>query len=212
VNKEKILATEILETVVKNNSSDKISINDLIASMNTGGFGLIMLIFSLPMIFPLPPPFPSIFSIPPVIFSMQMMLGFKAPKLPKKFGNMSIKRVVLANLVEKSIYYLRKAEKLLRPRLYFLSNIIFERIIGFFTFIFSVSVLLPLPLSNFIPGVGVLITSFGLVGKDGLMIITGIVIGTIGLIITISATFFGVEFIFKLYHIAEHYIINFINL
>jgi hypothetical protein len=210
VHKEKILATEILETVVKNTSADKISINDLIVAMDAGGFGLIMLIFSLPMIFPLPPPFPSIFSIPPVIFSVQMMFGYRAPKLPKRFGNMSIKRVMLANLVEKSVHYLKKAEKLLRPRLYFLSTGIFERIIGFFTFIFSISVLLPLPLSNFIPGLGVLITAFGLVGKDGVMIMIGILIGSAGIAITTAATFFGVEFIFKIYHLIEHYIISFL--
>lgn len=211
MNKEKILATEILETVVKKTSADKISINDLIAAMDAGGFGIIMLIFSLPMIFPLPPPFPSIFSIPPVIFSMQMMFGYRAPKLPKKFGDMSIKRAILASLVEKSVYYLKKAEKLLRPRLYFLSTGVSERVIGFFTFVFSISVLLPLPLSNFIPGVGILITSFGLVGKDGIMIIIGILIGITGIIITTAATFFGVEFIFKMFHVVQHYIINFIN-
>ena len=193
---KRIIATEILADVVKKTSGDKISINDLIIAMDGGGFGLIMTIFSLPIIIPLPPPFPSLISIPMVVFSFQMMIGCKSPKLPKILSNLSVKRSVLATMVEKSSPYISKAESFVRPRLSTLSSDWFRQIIGFFCFIFSMSVLLPMPLSNFIPGMGVLIASFGLLGRDGLIILLGLFIGCVGILITTLAVLMGIEAIY----------------
>ena len=189
----KTVTTEILEDVVNKTTADKISIKDLIIAMDAGGFGLIMTIFSLPIIIPLPPPFPSLISIPMVVFSFQMMIGCKSPRLPEKLSNLSVKRSVLAMMVEKSAPYIRKAETFVKPRLSMLSSDWFRRVIGLFCFVFSMSVLLPMPLSNFIPGMGVLIASFGLLGKDGIIILLGLTIGSIGVVITTIAVLLGVE-------------------
>lgn len=190
---KKIVTTEILEDVVKKTTADKISIHDLIIAMDAGGFGLIMTIFSLPIIIPLPPPFPSLISVPMVVFSFQMMIGWQSPHLPKRLSNMSIKRKVLAMMVEKSAPYIRRAEGFVRPRLLFFSSDIFRRVIGAFCFIFSLSVLLPMPLSNFIPGMGVLIASFGLLSRDGVIILSGLILGCIGIAVTLTLVFLGVE-------------------
>ena len=70
---------------------------------------------------------------------------------------------------------------------------IFERFIGAMIFIFAIFVFIPVPFSNMIPGLGILITSFGLIGKDGLFVIIGMVVGLIGCVISIIAIFFGLE-------------------
>ncbi len=186
-------ATRLLENVVNSNGSDKLLIKDLIDAMNKVGFGLVMMIFAFGLVIPLPPPFPSIISTPLVLFAIQMILGFQAPHLPKRFCNISVKRSTVAMLVKKSMPYIAKIEKFLRPRLLFMNSLIAQRIIGIFIFIFTSFVLLPIPLSNFIPGLGVLIISFGLLSKDGLVIILGIVVGLTGVIISLSAVFFGIE-------------------
>ncbi len=193
---KKIVTTEILENVVKTAVGDKISIQDLMLAMNSGGFALIMTIFSLPIIIPLPPPFPSLISIPMVLFSFQMMVGYKSPRLIKKLSNLQVSRKTLAMMIEKSSPYIKKAENLAKPRLLALSSPWFERVIGFFCFIFSMSVLLPMPLSNFLPGLGVLVASFGLLGKDGALILLGLFIGCLGIVITTTAVFLGVEAVY----------------
>ncbi len=95
-------------------------------------------------------------------------------------------------LVNKSSPYIRRVERILRPRLLFMSSPMAEKIIGVFILIFSSFILLPMPLSNFIPGVGILIISFGLIGKDGLFTIAGIIVGIIGIAISITAVVLGV--------------------
>lgn len=201
---KKIVTTEILSDAIKGNTSDKIPVQDLITAMDCGGFGLIMTIFSLPIIIPLPPPFPSLISIPMIIFSLQMMLGYKSPILPKILSSLTIKKSVLATMLEKSTPYINKAEGFTKSRLSTLSSNWFTKIIGLFCFIFSTSVLLPLPLSNFLPGLGVLITSFGLLSKDGVVILLGLIIGSVGVLITTLITLLGVHGLYM----AKDFIVN----
>ncbi|MFT6106043.1 MAG: hypothetical protein ACJA0S_000422 [Rickettsiales bacterium] len=193
--KEKVATTKILEEVVSKTSSDKIPIKDLIFAMDVGGFGLVMTISSLAILIPLPPPFPSLIAIPMMIFSFQLMLGYHSPKLPKRFSNFSISRNILATIIEKSSPFIRKAESFVHPRLLVLSDDFFKRVIGFFGCIFTLSVLIPIPLTNLIPGLGYLIASFGLLGRDGLIILIGLVIGCIGTALTAITLFIGVEFL-----------------
>lgn len=200
MDQHKIITTQVIEDVVNSSSSDRIPIRDLVQAMDSVGFGLVIMIFAFGIIIPTPPPFPSIISIPLVVFSMQMMIGYQAPKLPKKFSKLTVKRSVLATLVTKSSPYIRKVERILRPRLLFMTSNIADRIVGFFVLLFSSFVLLPMPLSNFIPGLGALIISFGLLGKDGLIIILGILVGLAGIAISVAAVVLGAEFILRFLH------------
>lgn len=208
MSKKNKITTELLEDVINNNISDKISIKDLIVSMKAGGFGLIILLSSLPIIVPLPPPIPSLISIPLIVFSFQMIIGLEYPILPKFLSKIMIKRTILAILVEKSNQFLRKIEKLMKPRMLFLSKGIFERLIGLFILIFSLSILFPFPLTNFLPGIGILIIALGLLSRDGIIILLGIAIGIMGIITAIIAITLGIEAI----NIVKEIILDYINL
>ena len=195
MDQKKIITTQIIEDLVNKSQTDKVLIGDIVDSMEAVGFGLALMIFSMGIIIPLPPPFPSIISLPLVFFSAQMTIGNTSPKLPKWIAKKEVKRSVLAMMVQKSNPYIRKVEMILKPRMWFMTNVIAERIVGFFLLFFSTFILIPLPLSNFIPGLGILITSFGLMGKDGLVIIFGLIIGITGVVISISTVFLGLEFL-----------------
>ena len=195
---KKISATEVLESVVNQSSSDRVLVKDMVDAMQETGFGLIVLIFSLGIMIPLPPPFPSIISLPLVLFSWQMVKGARSPQLPKKFSNLSVKRSVLAMLARKSAVVIGKIEKFLRPRLHFATTPKAERVVGFFIFLFASFILVPMPLSNFIPGLGIVIISFGMISKDGLMIILGVLIGLVGVAISITAVLLGAGAIYAL--------------
>lgn len=194
-NSKTSIATKAIEDVVRSSSADRVAINDVINAMDAVGFGLVMMIFAFAIIIPTPPPFPSIISTPLVIFSYQMFIGYSSPRLPKKFINLSVKRSVLAMLVQKSSSLIRKIERFLKPRYTFMTKPLAERITGFFMLFFSSFIMLPMPLSNYIPGLGILIASFGMLSKDGLVIILGIVVGCAGVAISIAAIFLGLEFI-----------------
>lgn len=193
MDKQKVIATKLIEDVVNSSDSDRVPIKDLVLAMESSGFGLAIMIFAFGITIPLPPPFPSIISIPLLLFALQMMKGYSSPRLPQRFANLSVKRSVLAMLVQKAAPYIRKVERILQPRLSFMISATAEKIVGAFILLFAAFILLPMPLSNFIPGLGILIISFGLIGKDGLVVLCGIVVGICGVVISISAVLLGVE-------------------
>lgn len=77
-----------------------------------------------------------------------------------------------------------KIETRMQPRMTYISVHTWERIIGIFAFVFAVSIALPIPLTNFPPGWGILVMSLGLLSRDGITILIGMIIGTIGIGIT----------------------------
>lgn len=172
---------------------DKITIKELVEFLERSGFGVVMLFFSLPILIPLPPPIPTFISLPLLFFSIQMILGFNHPKLPNFLSQFSIKRKILAKVVEKSAPYVNKLDKIMRSRFSFFIGSSMEKILGIFCLIFSISILIPLPLTNLIPGIAIIIISLGLISKDGLFVFSGIAIGVFGTIVTIATIVFGIE-------------------
>lgn len=186
MDKEQRTASDVLEGVVKDSVADYISFREIKLALHERGFGLLMLFFALPLSIPLPVPpgLTAIPAIPLILFSIQMLRGMDSPWLPKWVGRKTIKRKTVALMVEKAAPHLKKVEKLMRPRFSFASSETGEKIVGFFAFVFSISILVPLPLTNFIPALGILFMSLGLLSKDGIPIILGMFIGSIGVAIT----------------------------
>lgn len=178
--------SELLENVVVVYRSNTISIGEIKNSLHERGFGVLLAIAALPLCLPVPVPpgYTTLFSIPLFIFSIQMIIGMQAPWLPAWIEKKEIKRESLEKLVIKANPWLKKIEKRLQPRLTYISVHTWERIIGIFSFVFALSISLPIPLTNFPPGWGILIMSLGLLSKDGITILIGMIVGTIGVGIT----------------------------
>lgn len=178
--------SEYLVLVVAEHKNETMTVGELKRSLHERGFGILMAIATLPLCLPVPVPpgYTTFFSIPLFIFSIQMILGMNAPWLPAWLEKKEIKKVSLEKLIEKASPWLRKIEIHLRPRMTNISVQTWEKIIGTFSFVFALSIALPIPMTNFPPGWGILIMSLGLLSKDGLTIIIGITVGIIGVGIT----------------------------
>lgn len=196
--KQKVAASEALEEVVTNHKADTITFFELKSALHERGFGLLMAIFILPVAIPIPF-VASVLIIPVWIFSTQMVLGRDSPWLPVWLGNKSIKRTTLALMVEKSSPILKKIERFLRPRLSFASSPSGERVIGIFCFLLCVSIAIPIPFSNLIPAWGILVMALGLLSRDGMVIICGMVIGSFGLLVTTAVLLFGAKAALKIF-------------
>lgn len=193
IDEQHLAASDVLQGVMEKNTADNISFHELKVSLHERGFGILMLIFALPLGF-VPPGFAIVASLPVMLFSLQMIMAFDSPWLPRWLEKKTIKRTTLATVIEKSSPVLKWSEKFLRPRWYFASSAAGERIVGIFSFVFAISVTIPLPLTNLVPGVGVAIMALGLISKDGLIIVIGMIAGTLGTLFTLLVLFMGQQF------------------
>ena len=178
--------SEFLAIVVVENKKEVMTIGEIKNALHERGFGILMAIAAIPLCLPVPVPpgYTTLFSSPLFIFSVQMVLGMRAPWLPEWIEKKAVKRRDLENFINKATPLLKKIETRMQPRMTYISVHTWERIIGIFAFVFAVSIALPIPLTNFPPGWGILVMSLGLLSRDGITILIGMIIGTIGIGIT----------------------------
>ena len=190
--------SEFLAVVVIEQKNELITVGEIKNALHERGFGILMAIAAIPICLPIPAPpgYTTLFSLPLFIFSLQMIFGMRAPWLPAWLERKSIQKSTLEKILTKAQPWLKKIETYMKPRMAYISVSTWERFIGVFAFVFAVSIALPIPLTNFLPGWGILIMSLGLLNRDGLTILVGTLIGTVGIgiaMIVLVALWMGIR-------------------
>ena len=199
ISKEDVETTsKLLSKIYNKNTDDNIKIGVLLKSIDTGGFALLILIFALLLVIPTPPPIATIAGVIIMFFSFQMAIGLQEVWLPKFITEKSIQRKTLAVIVEKSSVYLYKLERFTRRRLTFMNSPIAERVIGIVVFILATITLTPILFANSVPGTAIIMISFGLLNKDGLIIMVGFFIGFLSIFVVWAMVVFGKAIVLKL--------------
>jgi hypothetical protein len=73
---------------------------------------------------------------------------------------------------------LRRIEAISKPRLTAMTRRPIDRIMGVALVCFSASILVPLPLTNTVPGFAVVVVAMGLLQRDGILVVLGGLLGT----------------------------------
>ncbi|WP_338364991.1 exopolysaccharide biosynthesis protein [Candidatus Xenohaliotis californiensis] len=195
------IVSDVLLDVAASFAEDKISIKEIKNAIRERGFAILLLVFSLPLTIPLPVPPGSttIAAIPLLLFSLQMSIGMSTPWLPKWVENKSIKRTTLALIAEKTSVPLRKVEKITSARLDIIISLLGNKIFAILSLICSLSISLPVPLTNFIPAIGIVLMCLGVLNRDGLIMIIGIIVGIFGLCVSLSVIIFGPKMIIAMF-------------
>lgn len=142
-------------------------------------FGLMVLALALPCCLPFIYIIPQIVALPMLVLTGQMAAGRHAPWLPEKLSTRSFEIAAMRAVVARGKKWFGWSERIARPRLLALSGPRASRIVGALLMIPSLSILVPLPSTNTVPGFGVAIASIGLIERDGLMIALGLFIGLV---------------------------------
>ncbi len=179
-------------------TQDTINVGALNEAMHERGYGILLAIAALPLCIPIPAPpgYTTLFSIPLFLLSIQLIAGRPSPWIPKWLARKNIPRTKVAALVEKATPALRRVERLLRNRYAFAATTAGEKIIGFFTFLFSLSIAVPLPMTNVPPAWGVLLMALA---KDGIVIGFGILLGSCGVAFTVALLYIGPKLVLSLF-------------
>lgn len=166
-----------LEEISEQAPEDGITLDDFIEALSERAFGVVLFALALPVCIPFLYVIPQIVALPMLVLSGQMAAGMGEPWLPAKFAQRRIGKSGLRRMAKSGRRWFGWMEALARPRLLFLSGPIGERITGGFFCLFCASVLVPLPLTNSAPGVAVVVASLGLITRDGILILLGLLWG-----------------------------------
>ena len=187
-------STSDLLRKVKQHEGTVITLGALIAIFREGGFALLLILFASPLALPLPAVgIATVMSVPILFIAGQLAIGKRTPWLPEKLARKEIELDSLRKVINTILPWLEKIEHLIRPRITLFSTRIGCRLIGLVMMICACSVALPIPFSNTIPSMGIVLMSLGLLERDGVVILAGMVVGAIGVGITTAILYFGLE-------------------
>lgn len=191
------LTSVLLRQILSERKEEYLSFGELLKSLSNRGFAILLVVFTLPncVPIPVPPGVSTIFSLPLLFLSLQMCFGLKAPWLPAWIERRTIPRTTLNALIETATPRIEKLETFLKPRMGFVTTQLGARLIGFAWLLFSISIAVPIPMTNFLPGLGILISSLGLLGRDGVIVIFGWFVGFLGIALTSAILLYGAKFI-----------------
>ncbi len=171
------------------------SLREIFDRLDESAFGAGLFLLALPCCIPFLYGVPQVVALPMLVLTGQMVMGREEPWIPEALGARKIDRKGLVQMATGGRKWLGWIEAIVKPRLGAITGARSERVIGAFLFAFCCSILVPLPMTNTVPGFAVAVAAFGLMQKDGLAVIAGLVIGTVWVGGLISAVLLGVNFI-----------------
>lgn len=171
--------SELLEALSLGRGEDRVSVGDLVDVLRDRAFGLLILVLALPNALPGPsiPGVSTLLGIPLVLVALQMALGRRDPWLPLRVRGWSLPRSRLRRVLQASLPWLRRLERLFRPRLCYFADARADRWVGGLVVVLAAVMALPIPLGNLPSALGIVVAALGLLEDDGLAVAVGVGIG-----------------------------------
>lgn len=166
--------SDILTEIAADETRERVSIGHLAEVMSYRAYGALMLIFALPNVLPTPPGFSTVLGAPLIFLAAQFLLRRRTPWLPELIASRSMSRGDFASVVARAAPWLARAERLLRPRLAFLTRPPCEQIIGFICLALAIILFLPIPLGNMLPALAICLFSLAILERDGVAVLLGL--------------------------------------
>ncbi|RXF75158.1 exopolysaccharide biosynthesis protein [Hansschlegelia zhihuaiae] len=156
-----------------NSDRERVSVGSILQAFGDRAFGALLLVFALPNALPMPPGTSAVLGAPIVFIAFQLMIGRPVLWLPRFITERSMRREDFATLAAKIDPWVRKLERLLKPRAQLLTTPFADRLTGAACFALSIVLALPIPLGNMPPAIAITAFALGMIESDGVAIGAG---------------------------------------
>ncbi|MBW4612274.1 MAG: exopolysaccharide biosynthesis protein [Desmonostoc vinosum HA7617-LM4] len=166
-----------IKSLLQRLAEQPLTLGDILAETSERGFSLVIALLVLPFLFPMPPGLAGPFGAACLLLSVQMILGRRSPWLPRRMANYKFPRVFAQLLLQNLGRLTKILQKITRPRLTKIAhNHLVWRINGICISWLTILLMLPVPFTNPIPTVGILLLAVATIESDGLLICISYVI------------------------------------
>ena len=179
----------ILRQVLAALPQDTISVGAIMRRFRRRSFGAILILLA---IVGLLPAISFLAGLAMIVPGVQMILGFRAPLLPRVLRRREVSTRHVRSIGLRIVPWIERLERLVRPRWLSRSQPPVSSAIGFAVIGLGLVVALPLPFSNLPPALALLFLAVGLLERDGVMVLVGLVLAVIALAIGLAVAFIAV--------------------
>ena len=168
-----------LEAIAAEAPEDGLTLGELTARLGEQAFGVVLFVLAVPVCMPFLYGIPQIVALPMLAICAQMALGREALWLPARFAARRLTKEDLVKTASGARKWFGWIEAFAAPRLALLSGPAAHRIAGVMFCLFCLSILVPLPLTNTTPGIALALAALGLINRDGVLVLGGVILGTV---------------------------------
>jgi hypothetical protein len=188
VTSRRLPLSEVLREISDDPSRERVSIGDLLLALGDRALGALLFTFAFPNILPVPPGTSAVLGAPLIFLAAQLTLGRK-PWLPAIMTRRSMSREDFHALVLRIGPWLERAERLLRPRASALALPPMEYVVGLVCLLLAAVLVLPIPLGNMLPALAISLMALGVLERDGLWVLAGLIVAAISTVVVSGVVF-----------------------
>ncbi|REC95941.1 exopolysaccharide biosynthesis protein [Kushneria indalinina] len=175
--------SDLMTALDEKHEGSEVSLNDVLETFHSRSFGPLLV---MPPLIALALPIfglPTVCGIVTALVAIQQVMGRRNPWLPKRLRHLSINGQRFHRTVEKVNPWVKRLERLFRPRLAFMDNDVTHRVVALFIVLISLSIpfVEPLPMGPALPCAMLLLIALGMLMRDGLATLTGLIVAVAGM-------------------------------
>jgi hypothetical protein len=162
---------------------ERLTVADVLSVLRDRAFALLVVVLGLPNCLPMPPPIPLVCGFLLAFVAIQIIIGRPTPWLPRVLLERSVARADVERAVSRAVPILTRLERFSRPRMTVFESGVAFRVMGVLLLVLSIGIIFALPpfLGQIPLGIAVCLVGLGLVERDGLVVLGGLAIGSMGL-------------------------------
>lgn len=169
---------QTLERVLATNDVRGPSIGELTLAVGEKGFGLLLVVLSLPSALPVPAPgYSTPFGIVIGLLAIQMIMGRSTVWLPNRLKGVRISPNVAGKMIGAATKFLKFIENFIRPRQRWIRSRGGQAGLASIVLIMACLMMLPIPLTNTFPAMVIFLIGVGLSEEDGLLALGAFAVG-----------------------------------
>ncbi|MBX7157197.1 MAG: exopolysaccharide biosynthesis protein [Verrucomicrobiae bacterium] len=172
-----------LKKILEKAEGQPLTVGQLRQILKGRGFALLIILFALPFTVPISiPGLSTPFGLAIAFLGFRMALG-KRPWLPQRVQRAYISYATLEKIVSRAIRVATFLEKMVKPRLRWMRYLGLARIIGIVIAFNGLMLCLPLPVpfTNTIPALAIILLTLGRVERDGIFTLAGFFVTLLGI-------------------------------
>jgi hypothetical protein len=155
-----------------------ITVGQVVERVGDRGFGLLLLVLSLPSALPVPAAGYSVpFGMLLIVLSVQMLMGKTHPVFPQRMEKMTLSQGFAEKLLKGAAWMFNKLEWIVRPRMKWVGQRVGLTIMGLLVMTMAILMMIPIPLTNSFPALVIFLIGVGLTEEDGLFAIGACIVG-----------------------------------
>jgi len=194
---EHVPTSQLLRTILDNAPGAHASVAWLVRSLRERSFGMIMLLLGLLAIIP---GISIVSGLLLLVVGFQMTMARETPILPRVIAARTFPIRRIGQLFDRAYPLIAALERIIRPR-WHTPFIVTKRIVGAIVLMLAITLFLPVPLTNIIPGVLIMLIAVAYLEKDGKLLSIALCAAVPSLAITWAegwAALQGADFLLKL--------------